>query len=561
MNTNRVIVVGLDGATFDIIDPLIAKGKLRNLHKLIQEGASGPLKSTLPPVSALAWPSFYTGKNSGKHGIYGFTRLKPGTYNIEPVNAAHRHSEAIWSLLSRSGKKGIVLNVPITYPADAIDGFFISGMDALALNDQSVYPSSLKQEIIKNVGGYTIECDLLKSLTYKTGKKVLNEIQKAEYLRIQTAEYLMKKIEWDYIIIVLVASDRVQHFFWHCMDPFHPRYNEKGATAYRNAIEDTYTYLDDYLGNLLALVDDSDTVLVLSDHGMKPFDRILPLVDMNEILSILGYLKFNRIRRGVSTNLMLSGWKIAKSILPLGFRQYIKRKLPDFRNSLYLSEVIDWNNSKAFAPFFDEVTAGGVCINLKGREPAGVVENGKSYEDIRDELISKLEDLRHPRTGKRIIHKVYRREEIYSGDQVNEAPDLVIQWNEENIFSGLDVGEGLWDGLENKRGRKLDLGAHTGEHAQNGILIAKGENIKKGSIIREASILDIAPTILFLKQLPVPIDMDGKVLEEIFDVKFLKENKVSYVDPKIDKKASSNFEYSEYEKQAIKKRLKDLGYL
>jgi len=561
MNTNRILVVGLDGATFDVINPLIAKGKLANLHKLIRDGASGPLKSTIPPVSALAWPSFYTGKNPGKHGIYGFTRLKPGTYNIEPVNAAHRHSDAIWSLLSRGGKKGVVINVPITYPADAINGYFISGMDAPALNDYSIYPSALKHEIIQEVGRYTIECDLWRSLTYKAGKKVLRELRKTEYLRTQTAEYLMKKIDWDYLIIVFVASDRVQHFFWHCTDPFHPRYNEKGAKAYRNAIGEAFAYLDSYLGYLLSLVNDSDTVLVLSDHGMIPFDRILPLIDMNEVLSILGYLKYNKIRRGASVNLLLRGWRIGKSILPLRFRQYIKKKLPDFRSSSHFSEVIDWNNSKAFAPFFDEVTAGGVCINLKGREPSGIVEAGKSYEDIRNELISKLEDIRHPLTGKRIILKVYRREEIYSGDHLRDAPDLVIKWDEEDIFTGQDMEEGLWSGSKKKKGRKRDLGEHTGEHAQNGIFIAKGGNIKKGTTIREASILDIAPTILFMKQQPVPTDMDGRVLEEIFESKFLKENTVSYIDPKIDEMATSNFEYSEHEKQAIKNRLKDLGYL
>lgn len=207
------------------------------------------------------------------------------------------------------------------------------------------------------------------------------------------------------------------------------------------------------------------------------------------------------------------------------------------------------------------VTAGGVCINLKGREPFGVVDAGKSYEDLRDELISKLEDLRHPITGKRIILKVYRREEIYSGDQVNGAPDLVIKWNEENIFSGQNVEEKLWGRVEKQRRRKLDLSEHTGEHAQNGIFIAKGRNIKKGATIGDASIVDVAPTILFLNQQPVPTDMDGKVLEEIFDPTFLRENIIRYVEPKIVEETSNNFEYSEHEKQAIKNRLRDLGYL
>ena len=561
MSNNRVLVVGLDGATFDIINPLVAQGKLTNLQGLIKKGTSGLLESTLPPVSALAWPSFYTGKNPGKHGIYGFVRLKPGTYDIEPVNASHRYSEPIWSYLTTGGKKGIIINVPITYPADAINGFFISGMDAPILNEYSVYPSGLKNKIKKEIGDYTIECDLIKSLTYKTGKKVLDELRKAEDMRIETAKYFMRKIDWDYLIIVLVASDRVQHFFWHCMDPAHPRFNERGAKAYRTAVENTYRYLDKYLGELLSLADDDDTVLVLSDHGMKPFDRILPLIDMNEILSILGYLRFNRIRRGAMANLMLNGWRIGKSILPLKFMQYVRRKFPDLRNSLYLSKVIDWNNTKAFAPYFDEVTAGGICINVKGREPNGIVEVGEDYEEIRNDLISKLEDLKHPITGKKIVQKVYRREEIYSGDHVNDSPDLVIKWHEENIFSGQDIGEGHWNGFEKRRRKKLDLGEHTGEHAQNGIFIAKGKNINKGVVIEDASIKDIAPTLLFLNKQPVPADMDGKVLEEIFDEKFLSENPVEYADPKIANKSMQNFQYSEHDKKVIEKRLKDLGYL
>jgi Type I phosphodiesterase / nucleotide pyrophosphatase len=161
---DRLLIIGLDGATFDVITPWAQEGKLPNLRKLLENGAHGALKSTIPPMSPPAWTSFMTGKNPGKHGVFDFTARKPYSYDIEFVNARWRRAETIWKIMSEEGKRICVLGVPFTYPPEAVNGVMISGIDTPATGGiadaTAFHPKALYHEIAANLGGYLISPNL-----------------------------------------------------------------------------------------------------------------------------------------------------------------------------------------------------------------------------------------------------------------------------------------------------------------------------------------------------------------------------------------------------------------
>jgi len=566
LTNGKVLVIGLDGATFDIINPLIEKDKLPNINILIKQGVCGNLISTIPPLSPNAWTTFATGKNAGKHGIYSFTEQKLNSYEIQFVNSLSRKAKPIWSILSKAGKKVGVINMPITYPPDKVNGFMISGMDTPGKECDFTYPKDLKKHILKKFD-YEIDYSFLGSLNKYTGQKILDNLYKVEKKRIDVAKYLMNKYEWDFFFIVLVALDRVQHFFWHCMDEKHPRYYEEGAELFRNAIFEMYEKMDSLVGELIDDLEDSANIIIMSDHGAGPFDGSVPYLNLNDWLINHNYLRLKKERktsvnkvRDVKINLLRYLRKFLREILPSKMRQKLKSTLPrlheKFQSHLYFSSI-DWTKTWAFASY-DEFMARGIRINLKGREPQGIVDPLKEYEDLRDELVEKISCLKHPTTGEPIVKQVFRREELFNGPYLEKAPDLVVLWGESAFFSSVSqYGKRLH---QKKEEFKLTNISRSGEHRLNGIHIISGPNIKKGKKIEKVSIIDLTPTILYLLGHPIIKDMDGKVLTQIFRESYLEKCPIQYKEA-ADEFPQEKKTYSEKEEKIIKERLKDLGYL
>lgn len=552
--SDKVVIIGLDGATFDIINPLVASGKLPQITRLIREGVSGELESTIPPLSPNAWSSFATGKNAGKHGIYSFSELKPDSYQIRYVNAGLRQGATLWSILSREGRRVGVVNVPITYPPEPVNGFLISGIDAPSSTSQIAYPAELLNEIRREVGDYIIEYPLLGVVDAKGGGSIIRNLHRVEELRAATTKYLMSKYPWDLLVVVFIAIDRVQHFFWHAMEPRHYRYHEEGAEQYRMAILDTYEKMDQLVGDILAGLDEEITLMVISDHGAGPFDDTLPYLNLNDWLVELGLLKLRSQGHSPTQRLLRGIRSVARKSLTPGLKSELKKRFSSLQervqSHLYFS-VIDWSQTKAFASY-DEFLARGIRINLKGREPEGIVEP-EEYERLRGTLIDQLKGLCHPVTGNPVVREVYKREEIYSGPCLEKAPDLVVSWAEEAFFSGSPPSK------REERFRLSHL-RRSGEHRQKGIFMAKGPHLKRGAQVSGAEITDITPTLLYLLGLAIPNDMDGRVLTEIFEDEFLRRTTIRYRDPDEERDGRERG-YSEEEAEQIRERLEGLGYL
>jgi len=546
----KVLVIGLDAATFDIIDPLVREGDLPHIHSIIREGVRLPLRTTIPPLSPNAWTSLATGKNAGKHGIYSFTEQRPDSYRIQFVNARSRKARPIWSLLSSAGKRVGVMNMPVTFPPDEVNGFMVSGMDAPGRESGFTFPPGLKDLLLKRFD-YVIDYSFLGAVTSQSGKKILDNLYAVE-----------GEFPWDFLFVVLVALDRVQHFFWHCMEPAHPRYNEEGAELFRKAVPDMYRRCDALLGRLLEGLAEEVTVIIVSDHGAGPFDDSVPYLNLNAWLADQGYL---RLKGGeVSrSDILAKSRDFLRKNLSSGLKQRLKTFFPGFREKLqshvYFSPIL-WSRSRAFATY-DEFMARGIRINLKGREPEGIVEPGEEYEKLRDELVSRIADLRHPVTGEPIVEKVYRREELFSGKAFGKAPDLVVEWNEKAFFSPSSRQP---EPCVKKRKERFRLTAipRSGDHRPFGIFLARGPGIRKNTALPEAHIMDVAPTILHLMGEPVPRDMDGRVLDSLFTEDFRKDHPVRFAEAgEGERKEEVLPTYSEVEAKKIEERLRRLGYI
>ena len=226
----RVFIVGLDGATFDLILPWIREGRLPSLSHMMENGVYGELKSTIPILTPAAWSSFMTGKNPGKHGIVGFfTREKEG-YSVKVVNSTDRSAREIWTILSENGKKVGIVNVPLTYPPKSVNGFMITGMMTPPKSDNFTYPTLLKEEVEKVIGGSTLD-PLLTSLERED--VFINELFGSTEKLAKISLLLIEKQELDLFMVVFNGTDYIQHRFWKYIDPQHSEYKAEKSVGYR----------------------------------------------------------------------------------------------------------------------------------------------------------------------------------------------------------------------------------------------------------------------------------------------------------------------------------------
>lgn len=558
----KVLIIGLDGASFDLIRPWAEQGKLPNLARLFKEGTWGNLRSVPNMNSAPAWSSFATGKNPGKHGIFYFDERIPGTYQKRYLNAAFRKGESFWSALSSSGYRVGVINVPITYPAEKVNGFMLAGLDTPGLDSPGFcYPPNLIQELQPELGEYIVEPGIPGYI--KAGRKdlALERLLQEVDVRLAYTHYLMEKEPWDLLVTVFTASDNAQHFFWKDMDANHPEHDPN--SSYGEAIRRVYQRLDEAVGELLSIVPEGTTVVVISDHG-GGFNPRGPeyLKEWLASLGLLTYLHAGPLRKRllsggkrVLTLPLIFAYRQADKILPREAKLRLTRIFPGIRERMEIAITfgsIDWSRTKAYA----HGARHDIWINLAGREPQGIVQPGKEYEELRDFIIAKLWETRDLVTGKPVVQGVHKREEIYQGECLEKAPDVTIRWQTEF------VSRGFWIPQKEKDPPPvppLKPNPISGDHRLHGILMMRGPGVRSGNEIQGAQILDLAPTMLWLFGLPVPEDMDGRVLDAAFEEEFLLSHPLLFGGS--GAKEALPREYTEEEAQTIEKRLRGLGYV
>jgi predicted AlkP superfamily phosphohydrolase/phosphomutase len=558
----KIVIIGLDGATFDLILPWVRSGELPHFAHLLRRGIFGRLQSTIPPMSPPAWNSFMTGVNPGKHGIFDFTGRKPQSYETHFINATQRRVPTLWRYLSEEGKRVAVLSVPFTYPPEHVNGVMISGFDAPGVDglvDRSAtYPPELYDELRSEVGEYPMGPNLS---AYTEASDGLEAALRTMESKSAAAIYLYQKEAWDCFMFVLGETDGTSHRFWRFCDPFSPLRDETPPeTKMAKALLTVYRKADAVIGRFLQLASQDTTIMVISDHGNGGNSH--RAVYINRWLESQGWLAFKRFEGLVTNGLQLTK-RLGLKFLPPQVKRMVYRltNLPNVIESWARFSAIDWKRTQVYCeetPYFPSI-----WINLKGREPVGIVEP-PTYESMRDRIMAQLTLWRNPYTAQPMVKRVYRREEIYSGPYVDHAPDLLIEWELDDGYSYL---------FRPSTGRRrppveiLDQEERTrvksGDHRPEGIFLATGPQVAAPMELKDVKITDVAPTILHILGLPVPSDMDGKVLTELFTDAYRMSHPIRHRDGSGTDGHLTTVpqEASHADEMAIRARLTGLGYI
>jgi predicted AlkP superfamily phosphohydrolase/phosphomutase len=455
----RVAVIGLDCGTPQLLFDQLAS-EIPNIGALMGRGMHGELASITPPITIPAWACGMSGQSPGQLGIYGMRNRKDNSYEGLSIATSGAVKEPqVWDVLGRHGMRSLLIGVPPGYPPTPVEGWRISCFLTPPSAESFTHPRELRAEIEEELGGQEYVFDI-PNFREKGEEFVLKQVFAMTERRFKVARRLVREKPWDFFMLVEMGPDRLHHVFWQHFDPEHPKYEP--GNRFETAFQDYYRYLDREVGSLLEALPDDTVTILMSDHGAR---RMVGGVCFNEWLAAEGYLRFTE---GVTK--------------PTAIAQ----------------APIDWGNTLAWG---DGGYYGRLFLNVKGREPDGLIEPSR-YEEVRDELASKLEAMPGP-DGRALGTKVYRPQDVYP-EVRGVAPDLIVYFGDLEWRSVGQVGGGEVFTYEN------DTGPDGANHDRNGILIMAGAPGQPSGRQEGLSLLDVGPTILSLYGLDFPEGTQGR---------------------------------------------------
>jgi predicted AlkP superfamily phosphohydrolase/phosphomutase len=543
MSHPHIAIVGLDGANLSTIRQGAEAGRLPTFARLLREGASGTLASIRPPSTVPAWKVMTTGKNPGKLGYFDFVSKKPNSYQQVLFNSTLVNEKEIWHWAAEAGQRVAVFNVPGTYPPSPVNGALVCDMLTPSIEVPFTYPPNLQVRLPEIVGGpYSV--DIIRPASGDLDEE-LALIRHVTHQHVAVCKYLLNEFQPDFFMGVLTATDKVQHHFWHFSDPAHRGYSPEAPARYRDAIMDVYALIDGVLAELLDLLDGAN-VLIASDHGGRGFNGRF---HVNEWLRRQGLLApVHDVRdhlRGSPIHSLIAAmppW-VKAAIRPFT-RQAIGHNLIQPVDALF-----DMSRTKAYV-----LTSGQLYLNVKGRDPQGVVEPGAEYEELITFLRETLPHVPDP-NGRPLEFRAWRPDEIYSGPYLDRAPDLLIEAVDPYYEQAINLPD--HDGLFSHFDEHYRDFA--GTHHPLGVVMAVGPDIAPG-VETQADILDIAPTALHLMGLAAPEDADGRVLAEIIRPGSEAAARPVRTQP-ASVRSADEIAMSREDQQIVGARLRDLGYL
>lgn len=559
--SKRVLVIGLDGATWDVLDPWIQDGSLPNLARLRQNGSAGFLRSTLPPLTAAAWSTFMTGKRPGKHGVFHFIDLfsEEASVSGKPtlVNGRNIKSSVLWDIIAHNQGKVTVINVPMTYPPRPVNGSLISCFLTPKNAPTFTYPPELATQLTD----YIIDLDRFIDAkpyqdSYKSGATtpsldLMQEFRDMTEKRARVTLSLMDSQPWDFFMVVFISTDRMGHYLW----PYHRSPNPNDTLEVQDlcrAVYNHYKRLDEIIGELIAKAGDDVNIVIMSDHGMGP--RYSKRVHCNFWLKQKGWLE---TQAGQSRSLTSAeGW-LRRLGIPRDKVGRLLFRIPGVAKSRVVKKAVksqtpavDRAQSKAYSvPIYDNIA--GIRVTL----------TGESKEQLCQEITQELYKIVDPETKQKIVNRICRGNEYYEGPYAENIPDLIVILKPEYGF-GYQISN--YSSVVTK---VIANSRQQGDHRLDGIFIAAGPDISPhAEMMPNLAIEDIAPTILYLMELPVPSDMDGRTLTEIIKPEVMARRPVTQSKPvgfwPNENEVLFNDEVMSDEDEAeIRGRLQALGYL
>ena len=498
MIKKNVLIIGIDGGTWKILKPAMDEGHMPYLKSLVEAGASGILESTMPAITPAAWGSFQTGMNPGKTGVFDFVRWDKKAKKTILVNSKFLR-RTLWDMVSDAGKRVGVLNVPMTYPPRPINGYMVTGILTPSLDSDFTYPPELKFELLKAVPDYHIFNleNVKEGFPHKHFKSFVQRMVEIVDSRAKAARFIIEKGPLDVFMIHFFATDVIQHVMWGYIDEDHPLYDPaKREYIFKHFYKQLDQKIQEVRQSFEKTVQGEYITFIISDHGFQTHKKRF---NLGNWLCQEGYLKVNiemlQKPRVVRLVQKIDKFNLRKYLVPKNVRSKVA--------SSKSGNFFDWDNSRAFSI---------------GRSNEGFIYLLEEDESKRDatatELIRKLSAIKDPENGMTVINRIYRKEEIFSGRYLDLMPDLIIEPADGYSITGYYQPNA---GLFHKVNIKDDF--HIGKHHKDGILVVVGEGIKQQDNVR-AKIIDIVPTILYYLRLPIPRNIDGRVLKELFGERF-----------------------------------------
>ncbi len=556
MGHTKVLVIGLDGATLDVVKPAVEQGVMPNVARLMKQGVHGVLHSTIPAMSPPAWTSMISGQNPGKHGIYDFVRRQPGSYRLQTVRSDFYQYQTMFDYLSSLGKRVAAINIPLTYPPRPINGIMIAGLGA-PRNGQFTYPPQLRDELLAD--GYQLDNEI----EFHPGheREFADALIDTARRQVEWSIKLLRSGYWDLFMFVLRSLDEAQSFLWHYHDPLHPWYDTQKVAREGDLLLDVHQRTDALLGPVLDAIGEDTTVFIVSDHGGG---SLLKEVFLNNWLQQQGWLKLkqrhfvqrigqNLLRRIGFTRENLSqhfaGAKMTRlrQRIPLSVQHSLAPS-----QSITLDEAVDWTRTKAYS--FGYV--GQIYVNLEGREPQGIVKPGTEYNELIEEISRRLFELTDPAIGEKVVDAVFRADKIYDGPYAHVAPDLTVIMRN---MSYLSHSRREFASREIFATPKTD---ESGTHRPDGMFVITGKDFRNDKGPLRSEIIDIMPTILMALQSNIPTYVDGTPIHNAIKSQSL----LDLVDVRVDAdentpKYNINVWSNPTEEQEVIDRLRALGYL
>ncbi|MEZ4868936.1 MAG: alkaline phosphatase family protein [Caldilineaceae bacterium] len=534
----KVAVIGWDSATLTALNPLLTAGALPHLQQLIAQGSTGKLFSTLHPLTPPAWTTMMTGVNPGKHGIFDFVGLSKER-GFQVMTGADVYAETLWSRLSRSGKRVVVANVPMTYPPEAVNGYLIAGMDAPRQDRAYTHPPALGEELEQHFGAYCVDVKARAPAGMSSNaftQKYIDELCAQVRQQADVADYLLARETPDFCMFVFTAPDRVQHVLGELLS--------QGVTP-EDGIGQVYRACDEALGRILDRLDDDWCVFVVSDHGACTYRRVF---ELSTWLVAQGWLT---LRPPAQTQQLSELWGRVRRQFARWLHLPIRQR-PGLQQ--FLNQIV-WEKTYAFSLG----AFGSIYINSRERFEHGIVHAGAEYDALCTQITERLLAARDPETDAAIVKAVYRGTDVYQGDYLNLAPDLLVEThNDYFVRNNLDHHEMRLTYPAGQYGERTL--AHTARHHKEGVLMAAGPAFASRQPELQAHLADLAPTILHLMGLSVPNSMDGAPLRDWYTAAFLTAQPVEVADDDT-KMHSVSQGYSPEEREVVAQRLRDLGYL
>lgn len=544
MSAPRLLVIGLDGATFDLLRPMAAQGWLPRIGRALEEGAHGVLRSTVPPLTAPAWTSFQTGLRPGSHGVFSFQRRLDATLERAFVDSTAIHGARLWHWLARHGLTTGVVNLPMTWPPQPMPagGYLVSGMETPGTEVAFTDPP----ELADTLRALDYVCDLRVKLNERDFRSpagvtaIARDLLEVLHRREAALFTLLAERPTDALVAVFETPDRLQHWAWRALDQLLHNDGSLQRTPLHEAVQACYAELDRVVGRLLDEATGPDThVFFVSDHGFGP---LRTRFHVDQWLAGQGWLAYAGGRATVRQRLR-EPLRRLRRVLPRGL-------VRQGRRAFAVSRIVDWPRTQAYS---GRTMEHAIYLNVQGREPEGIVPP-QEVDALCQAIVEALLQVRDPVTGGAVVLEAWPRAALYSGEHVEEAPDLLF-----SLAPGYEPTSEL-----SSHGIFSDaLAEGAGIHQPDGIFMALGPSIASGQALSPLQIEDVLPTMLYALGLPAPISLEGRIVVEAFDPAVLARQPVVYdAQPLlVDSQPAGAATYTDDEAGQLAQRLAALGYL